>query len=74
MSRFDIGRKSCACAVSERDRAAHLARASSSAMTTAAAPVRDERAVGALQRSGDERVFVRFARQKAKPRSLRICA
>ena len=77
MSRFDIGRKSCAWAdAAEGDGALHLqapSRYRSDDQRRRA--VGDERAVGALRaarrRTGSSRYS---ARQNSKPRSLRICA
>ena len=59
MSRLLIGRKSLTCSAARKATAFFMPSAvSTSARTTAAAPSETRRAVGALERAGDERVLV----------------
>ena len=69
MSRFDIGRKSCAWAVARNATARRMRSAVSvSVSTSGRGAVRDERAVGALQRARRRRGSSRFPRGRTRSR------
>ena len=71
MSRLAIGRKSCTCSAARKATAfSSLSAVSTSASTTRGGAVRHQRAVGALERAGDERIFLALGTAKFEAQIL----